>query len=107
MDRHPDLELVREYLDAMKHQRRLSPATLGNYRRALGVLLGLLGSARLDSLEVAQVRRFVALLHAKGLSARTLALALSAWRGCYRWLARYRGFRANPVLGVRAPKGAR
>ena len=107
MDRHPDLELVREYLDAMKHQRRLSPATLGNYRRALGVLLGLLGSARLDSLEVAQVRRFVALLHAKGLSARTLALALSAWRGCYRWLARYRGFRANPVLGVRAPKGTK
>jgi integrase/recombinase XerC len=107
MDRHPDLELVGQYLDALKHQRRLSPATLANYRRALGALLGLLGSARLDSLDAAQVRRFVALLHAKGLSARTLALVLSAWRGCYRWLGRHRGFRANPVLGVRAPKGAR
>jgi integrase/recombinase XerC len=107
MDRHPDLELVGQYLDALKHQRRLSPATLANYRRALGVLLGLLGSARLATLDAALVRRFVALLHAKGLSARTLALVLSAWRGCYRWLARHRGFAANPVLGVRAPRGAR
>jgi integrase/recombinase XerC len=32
---------------------------------------------------------------------------LSAWRGCYRWLVRHRGFQANPVLGVRAPKAAR
>jgi integrase/recombinase XerC len=32
---------------------------------------------------------------------------LSAWRGWFRWLARHRGFRANPVLGIRAPKAAR
>src|SRR5207247_10061488 len=43
----------------------------------------------------------------KGLSPRTLALILSAWRGWFRWLARHRGFRANPVLGIRAPKAAR
>jgi integrase/recombinase XerC len=32
---------------------------------------------------------------------------LSAWRGFYHWLVRHRGFSANPVLGVRAPKAAR
>jgi integrase/recombinase XerC len=53
------------------------------------------------------VRRFVAVLHAKGLSPRTLALTLSAWRGLYRWLARHRGLASNPVLGIRAPKAAR
>jgi integrase/recombinase XerC len=47
------------------------------------------------------------MLHAKGLSPRTLALILSAWRGWFRWLARHRGFRANPVLGIRAPKASR
>ena len=46
-------------------------------------------------------------LHSKGLSPRSLALALSAWRGYFRWLARHRGFQSNPVLGIRAPKAAR
>jgi len=64
-------------------------------------------TSALESLEPAQVRRFVAMLHAKGASPRTLALTLSAWRGYFRWLARHRGFKSNPVLGIRAPKAAR
>ena len=99
--------LTHEYLDALKHQRRLSPATLSNYARALDVLLELNGKKDLQSLEPAEVRRYVAVLHSKGLSPRSLALALSAWRGYFRWLARYRGFSSNPVLGIRAPKAAR
>jgi integrase/recombinase XerC len=95
-----------DYLAALKHQRRLAPATLENYRRALGLLLEL-HKQPLATLEPAQVRRAIALLHAKGLAPRTLALILSAWRGWFRWLARHRGFRANPVLGLRAPKAAR
>ncbi|HEY4746461.1 MAG TPA: site-specific integrase, partial [Steroidobacteraceae bacterium] len=85
MDAHPDSRLVRDYLDALKHQRRLSPATLANYRRALNLLFDLLGAARLSSLEPPQVRRFIAILHAKGLGPRSLALTLSAWRGCFGW----------------------
>ena len=99
--------LTQEYLDALKHQRRLSPATLSNYGRALDVLLELNGKKDLQSLGPAEVRRYVAMLHSKGLSPRSLALALSAWRGCFRWLARHRGFPSNPVLGIRAPKAAR
>jgi integrase/recombinase XerC len=97
--------LAREYLEALKHQRRLSPATLRNYARAIGLLLQQTSS--LESLEPPQVRRFIAMLHAKGASPRTLALTLSAWRGYFRWLARHRGLGANPVLGIRAPKAAR
>jgi integrase/recombinase XerC len=99
--------LAREYLDALRHQRRLSPATLKNYGHALDLLLRILGERSLEELEPAQIRRFVALMHSKGLSPRSLALMLSAWRGCYRWLVRHRGFKANPVLGVRAPKASR
>lgn len=99
--------VTREYLDALRHQRRLSPATLRNYRHALDLLISLLNDTNLESVEPAQIRRFVALMHAKGLAPRSLALMLSAWRGCYRWLVRHRGFSANPALGVRAPRAAR
>ncbi|HSA91207.1 MAG TPA: tyrosine recombinase XerC [Burkholderiales bacterium] len=97
--------LAHEYLEALRHQRRLSPATLRNYARALELLLE--QTASVESLEPAQVRRFIAMLHARGASPRTLALTLSAWRGYFRWLARHRGLRANPVLGIRAPRAAR
>jgi integrase/recombinase XerC len=99
--------LTREYLDALKHQRRLSPATLANYRRALDALLDLGAGKPLEALEPADIRRYVAVLHSKGLAPRSLALALSAWRGCFRWLVRHRGWRSNPVLGIRAPRAPR
>jgi integrase/recombinase XerC len=104
---HPDGATVREYLGALEHQRRLAPRTLEIYRANLLVLLQLLGEAKLASLESAQVRRFVAKLHAGGLAPRSLAGLLSAWRGLFRWLARHRGYKANPIEGVRAPKPAR
>jgi len=103
----PDEKLASEYLYALKHQRRLSAATLSNYGRALDVFHAFVGKKSLESVEAAEVRRYVAMLHSKGLSPRSLALALSAWRGYFRWLARHRGFAANPVLGIRAPKAAR
>ncbi len=99
--------LAAEYLEALKTQRRLSPATLSNYGRALDVLLGFVGKRSLGEVEAAEIRRFVAMLHAKGLSPRSLALTLSAWRGWFRWLARHRGWRSNPALGIRAPKAPR
>ena len=99
--------LAADYLNALEHQRRLSRATLRNYAHALQQLMVFLDGRELQTLEPAQVRRSIAMLHAKGLSPRTLALTLSAWRGFYRWLARHRGFGANPVLGIRAPKAAR
>jgi integrase/recombinase XerC len=98
--------LASEYLHALEHQRRLSRATLRNYAHAIHSLL-VFQDNNLAGLEPSQVRRYIAILHAKGLSPRTLALTLSAWRGFYRWLARHRDFGANPVLGIRAPKAAR
>jgi integrase/recombinase XerC len=50
------------------------------------------------------VRRYIARLHAGGLTGRTLARMLSAWRGFYRYLARDHGVVHNPCLDIRAPK---
>ena len=102
-----DADLAKAWLETLEHQRRLSRHTLGNYSRAIGVLFGLKEKIPLRELDARQVRRFVARLHATGLSGRTLALSLSAWRGLYGWLARQHGFPANPVQGVRAPKSPR
>ena len=103
---HPDVALAAAYLEALEHQRRLSPATLDNYSRALHLLMALHPQS-VATLEGAQVRRFVATLHAQGLAPRTLALTLSAWRGWFAWLVRHREWRANPVVGIRAPKAPR
>ena len=102
-----DPGLGRAWLETLEHQRRLSPHTLANYSRALDLLFRLKEKTALRELEAAHIRRFVARLHASGLSGRTLALTLSAWRGLYHWLARHKDFPANPVQGVRAPKSPR
>ena len=102
-----DEDLGKSWLETLEHQRRLSGHTLSNYSRALDLLFKMKESIGLRDLETAQVRRFVARLHAAGLSGRTLALTLSAWRGLFNWLARHRGFPANPAQGVRAPKSPR
>ncbi len=99
--------LVRGYLEALKSQRRLSPATLRNYAHAIQTLVHLLEKNDLQSLDATQARRFVGVLHANGLSPRTLALTLSAWRGFYHWLARHHGLKANPLVGLRPPKAKR
>lgn len=102
-----DADLGKAWLETLEHQRRLSEHTLANYSRAVSVLFTLKEKTALRDLDAQQIRRFVARLHATGLSGRTLALTLSAWRGLYQWLARHRGFAANPVQGVRAPKSPR
>ena len=104
---HPDAPLIADYLEALEHRRRLSPHTLANYARDLGALLALLGDARLAAAQAHDVRRAVAQLAARGLSGRSLARMLSAWRGLYRWLAQHRGFAHDPCAGMRAPKAAK
>ena len=82
----------------------MSPHTVENYGRDLQVLLSLAGTLALSQLQTHHIRRFAATLHARGLGGRSIARALSAWRGFFRYLARDHGFSHNPCVGVRAPK---
>ena len=100
-------EYLRDYLAHLANERRLSPHTSKNYKRDIEALIELAGAATLDELQIHQIRRFIAQLHARGLDGRSLARMLSAWRGFYRYLARDHGFTNNPCLGVRAPKAAK
>jgi integrase/recombinase XerC len=95
-------KLLEEYLTHLAQERRLSAHTVRNYRHGCTLLLEL--NPALDALSPHAVRRAIAQLHGRGLSGRTLAAVLSAWRGWFQWLARHRGFKTNPCAGIRAPK---
>lgn len=98
---------VEDYLAELAEQRLQSPHTISNYRRDLTRLLALAGDASLAELQVHQIRRFVAQLHAQGLSGRSLGRMLSAWRGYFGWLGQRSLVSANPCDGVRPPKSPR
>jgi len=100
-------EAVAAYLDELAEQRRLSPHTVANYRRDLAQLLTAAEGQPLDRLLVHHIRRFVAGLHAKSLSGRSLARLLSAWRGFFAWLGERGLVKVNPCDGMRAPKSPR
>ncbi len=92
------------WLDWLATQRRAAALTLEAYRRDLAALYRLADGRAAAGLAPHDIRRFVARLHGEGLSGRSIARCLSAWRGLYRWLIRHRGLRVNPVDGIRAPK---
>ena len=111
-DLHP---LAQEYLRELHVLRQLSPHTLKAYRMDLSELQTFAADDDVELLKVtnAHVRRWAGRLHSKGKSSRTIARALSAWRGWYDWLTEKdarRGVQAtakllaNPVDDVRAPK---
>lgn len=100
-------EALAGYLAELAEQRRLSPHTVSNYRRDLGKLLAAAGETPLGQLQVHQIRRYVAQLHGEGLSGRSLARTLSAWRGFFAWLGEHGAVPANPCEGVRSPKAPR
>lgn len=99
-----DSELIAQYLAGLAHARRLSEHTLRSYAHELEMLVQLAKGRPLASLTATDMRGAVAKAHAGGLSARSIAHRLSAWRAFYRWLAEHSEIAANPVATVRAPK---
>lgn len=116
-----DAELER-YLQHLTVERRLADRSVALYRHALHTLATLADAAQvpLKQVQAHHVRRWLAQLHGgsgstrgsgsgspardAGLSPRSLALTLSAWRGLYRWWGRDGLVASNPAEGVRAPK---
>lgn len=103
----PRLAVLAEFRRNLDHERRLSPHTSSNYCRDIECLFELTAGLPLERIQTHVVRRAIAQLHGRGLSGKTLARMLSSWRGLFAWLARHRGFAANPCTGVRAPKSAK
>lgn len=95
------------YIQHLTFERGLSQLTCKNYTRDILLLESLAEGADLQTLSHAQVRRFIGKLHARELSSKSIARALSAWRGFYDYLIHHHAFTQNPVHGLRAPKAAK
>ncbi|HOM12071.1 MAG TPA: tyrosine recombinase XerC [Rubrivivax sp.] len=105
-DLQPDLQ---GYIEHLRVERRLAPRSVQMVHDALLRLQQFAADAKVPLREVqpSQVRRWAAMLHARPLGVRSIAIHLSAWRGLYRWWGRQGGVSLNPVEGVRAPKAAK
>ncbi|MFN3883134.1 MAG: tyrosine recombinase XerC [Rhodocyclaceae bacterium] len=95
------------FLAELAHQRGLSPHTLAAYRRDLAMLAAGSEGRALETLQAHDLRRLAMRLHGRGLSPRSVARTLSAWRAFYRWLARHGALALDPCLGLKAPKRPR
>jgi integrase/recombinase XerC len=84
------------------------PRTRAAYLRDVGILISLAGDIALVDLSPPQLRRFLAILHGRGLSGRSLARVLSGWRAFFRFaVERDPKLADNPCGDLRAPKSAR
>ncbi|WP_413438002.1 tyrosine recombinase XerC [Sulfuriferula sp. GW1] len=99
--------LLEAYLMYLGSERGLSRHTLENYARDMRVLFAKMGTVDLDTLQTQDIRRMLAGLHAQGLSGKSLARMLSAWRGFYHYLVKRHGYTHNPCDSLRAPKSPR
>jgi len=78
------------------------------YMRDVAQLAAAAGDAPLTGLSRAQLARTLAILHGRGLSGRSLARMLSAWRAFYRFsLTRDRALADDPCAGLKAPKSGK
>ena len=97
---------VQQFLQHLSVERRLAARTVVLYSEAL---LRLQASAQavnveLQAAQTHHIRSWVAQLRGRGLAPRSIAIALAAWRGLYRWWGRQGLVQANPVEGIRPPK---
>ncbi|KAF3997304.1 tyrosine recombinase XerC [Glaciimonas immobilis] len=100
------------YLNSLRYLRRLSALTVSNYARDLAELAVFCralsnqndASRGFASVTHANIRKFAAQLHSRGLGPRSIARKLSAWRGFFDWLGEKVVVSSNPVDGLKAPK---
>jgi len=101
---NPNQKYSQGYLAWLRNEKQYSKLTAENYARDLRHLFELSGDTPLANLKIHHIRRFIGQLHSKGLSGRSLARMLSAWRGFFTYLMRDHGLADNPCVGLRAPK---
>ena len=98
------MNYLADYLNHLTFERNLSPLTRESYARDIRLLLNLADKQALSDIKAQHVRRFIGTMHGRGLSGRSIARSLSAWRGFYDFLCQRHGFNSNPCTGMRAPK---
>ena len=102
----PVAGLGEQYLDHLRVERGLSPNTLEAYGRDVARLRAFAEARRrpLLGLTQADISRFIGQLRDEGLSARSVARAVHALRGLFRFAVREGQLVADPMENVKAPR---
>src|SRR4051794_11473854 len=98
--------MIEAYLDHLRVERRLAGHTLEGYARDLGNLAEFAAGrgARGDELDRAALEAFVRQQMGRGLSPRSVARAVAAVRGFYRFLVLDRHLERSPADDLRPPR---
>ncbi|MCU7554727.1 tyrosine recombinase XerC [Alteromonas sp. ASW11-19] len=96
-----------KFLLHLQVERGLSPHTLSNYRRQLTEIAALLALDDWSGLTPSDVKRVLTTAKRQDLSARSIALRLSALRTFCQYLMNNEQLFTNPVEGIQAPKQGR
>lgn len=101
--------VVQDYLDQLRVERGLSENTLAAYGRDLAKLEAYARERGrgLLALEQGELGEFVQALSAAGLGARSVARAMHALRGFYRFALRESRLATDPMENLRAPRAPR
>lgn len=100
-------EQIARFEEHLRSERRLSPHTVDNYLRDINRLAAwcqqqnIHGVADIDS---HHVRLCLTTLHRKGLGGRSLQRWLSALRTFFSYGLKHQWLKANPAMGIAAPK---
>ena len=93
-----------KFLLHLQVERGLSGHTISNYRRQLAEVATLLALQDWSGMTPADIKRVMATAKRENLSARSIALRLSALRTFCQYLINHDQLYTNPVEGIQAPK---
>ncbi|PYP39653.1 MAG: site-specific tyrosine recombinase XerD [Gemmatimonadetes bacterium] len=98
--------MIRAYLDHLRVERRLARHTLESYARDLSALAAFADEigGRPETLDRAALEAFVRRQMTRGLSPRSVARAVAAVRGFYRFLMLDRRLDRNPADDLQPPR---
>src|SRR3954452_24450023 len=98
--------VVDAYLDHLRVERRLAAHTLESYARDLAALAAFAAGAgrRIEALDRQALEAFVREQRGRGLSPRSVARAVAAIRGFFRFLVLDRHLDSSPADDLRPPR---
>ncbi len=101
---------LQDFFQYLKTEKRYSVHTLSNYQRDIHGFIAYCQSQQLtdwSSIDTQHVRSYIAQVHRRGLSGKSIQRLLSSIRSLYRFLMKRHWVAHNPALGVSAPKSSR
>lgn len=103
-------QVVTQFLDYLRGEKRASDHTVSAYQRDLERLRFFCIERKIErwpNLQGADVRLYVANRHKEGISAKSLQRELAAIRSFFQYLLKKQLVEQNPAQGVQAPKASK